>query len=62
MKLYFQRRHIIEHNTGIVDQQYIDKSGDTDYSVGQRVVVKTNEALDLITIIKKLATGLLTLK
>lgn len=61
MKLYFQRRHIIEHNTGIVDQQYIDKSGDTDYSVGQRVVVKTSEALDLITIIKKLSSGLLTL-
>lgn len=61
MKLYFQRRHIIEHNTGIVDQQYIDKSGDTDYSVGQRIVVKTSEALDLTAIIKKLASGLLTL-
>lgn len=61
IKLYFQRRHIIEHNTGIVDQQYIDKSGDTDYSVGQRVVVKTSEALDLIKIIKKLSSGLLTL-
>ena len=40
---------------------YIDKSGDTDYSVGQRVVVKTSEALDLITIIRKLSSGLLTL-
>lgn len=61
MKLYFQRRHIIEHNAGIVDQQYIDKSDDTDYSVGQRVVVKVDEALDLINIIKILAAGLLTL-
>lgn len=61
MKLYFQRRHIIEHNTGIVDQQYIDKSSDTDYSVGQRIVVKIDEALDLINIIKKLSSGLLTL-
>ena len=47
MKLYFQRRHIIEHNT--------------DYSVGQRIVVKTCEALDLITIIKKLSSGICTL-
>ena len=61
MKLYFQRRHIIEHNTGIVDQQYIDKTGDTDYSVGQRIVVKVAEAQDLINIIKKLSSGLLTL-
>lgn len=61
MKLYFQRRHIIEHNTGIVDQKYIDNSGDNDYSVGQRIVVKTCEALDLITIIKKLSSGICTL-
>ena len=61
MKLYFQRRHIIEHNTGIVDQQYIDKSSDTDYSVGQRIVVKIDESLDLIKIIKKLSSWLLTL-
>ena len=61
MKLYFQRRHIIEHNSGIVDQKYIDNSGDIDYSVGQRIVVKTSEALELIAIIKKLASGLITL-
>lgn len=61
MKMYFQRRHIIEHNSGIVDQQYIDKSGDTDYSVGQRIVVKVTEALDLINIIKKLSSGILKL-
>lgn len=61
MKLYFQRRHIIEHNTGIVDQKYIDNSGDNDYSVGQRIVVKTSEALDLITIIKKLSSGICAL-
>ena len=61
IKVYFQRRHILEHNAGIIDQQYIDKSGDIDYSVGQRVIVKVGEALDLINIIKKLASGLLTL-
>ncbi len=58
MKLYFQRRHIIEHNNGIVDKQYIDKSGDTDYSVGQRIVVREVDVMDFINIIKKLASGL----
>lgn len=61
MKLYFQRRHIIEHNNGIVDKQYIDKSGDTDYSVGQRIVVREVEVMDFINIIKELASGLRTL-
>ena len=31
MNLLFQRRHLIEHNNGMVDQKYIDKSGDNSY-------------------------------
>lgn len=58
MNLYFQRRHIIEHNNGIVDQKYIDKSEDSSYSIGQRIIVKIEDAYDLLRIIKKLANGL----
>lgn len=58
MNLYFQRRHVIEHNNGIVDQKYIDKSEDSSYSIGQRIIVKIDDAYDLSRIIKKLANGL----
>lgn len=62
MKVYFQKRHIIEHNAGIVDRKYIEQSNDNSYLAGQRIVVKSDEPLELIEIIKKLATGLLSLR
>ena len=58
MRLLFQRRHILEHNAGIVDDRYIDKSGDINYVVGQRVVVKKSEVYELLDIIEKLCNGL----
>jgi len=29
MKIHFQRRHVLAHRQGLVDQDYIDRSGDT---------------------------------
>jgi hypothetical protein len=37
--VFFQRRHVLEHREGIVDQAYIDNSGDRTYSAGQRLVI-----------------------
>lgn len=62
MKVLFQRRHLIEHNNGMVDQKYVDKSGDSSYAVGQRLVVKKNDALTLLAIIRKLGAGLSSIK
>ncbi len=62
MNMFFQRRHLIEHNNGMVDQKYIDKSGDNSYVIGQRLVVKESDAYALLAIIKKLAIGLMTLQ
>ena len=61
MKLMFQRRHLLEHNNGMVDQMYLDKSGDTTYVLGQRVIVKTDDAYELHGILVKLGQGLFTL-
>lgn len=62
MNMFFQRRHLIEHNNGMVDQKYVDKSGDNSYVIGQRLVVKESDAYALLAIIKKLAIGLMTLQ
>lgn len=62
MKVLFQRRHLIEHNNGMVDQKYVDKSGDSSYAVGRRLVVKKNDALTLLAIIRKLGAGLSSIK
>lgn len=62
MNMLFQRRHLIEHNNGMVDQKYIDKSGDNSYVVGQRIIVKESDALTLLAIIKKIGAGLSSIK
>lgn len=51
----------MEHNGGLVDEQYIRKSGDISYDIGQRLVVTEEHTKLLIEIIRKLAAGLKTL-
>lgn len=58
MNIYFQRRHLLEHSSGIVDQKYLDKSDDYDYKIGQRIVVKIEDVTAFLNIINKLCKGL----
>lgn len=58
----FQKRHVFEHSGGIVDEDYLKKSGDTSYKLGQRLIVHKAEVLETIEIVKKLATGLKSIK
>ncbi len=51
----FQKRHLIAHRNGVVDQEYIDKSGDKTYSIGQRLVVHEATVLRLAGLLSKLA-------
>lgn len=59
---FFQQRHVLEHNNGIVDQMYIDKTKDASYNVGQRLVVKDEDVLQFLSIVQKLGKGLLSIK
>lgn len=54
----FQRRHLIAHRNGIVDQEYLDKSKDRTYSIGQRLVVQDTDILRLADLLSKLAEEL----
>lgn len=51
----FQRRHLIAHKLGVVDQDYVEKSGDTRAVVGRKISVDADEVRALVTIISKLA-------
>ena len=55
----FQRRHLFDHQVGIVDQKYIDKSGDESYKVGQRIKLKKNELLQYISVVDALCSKVL---
>ena len=55
LRRLFQQRHLLVHKEGIVDQDYIDRTGDTGYSLGQRVIVREQTVLALADIVTKLA-------
>jgi hypothetical protein len=58
LKIYYQRRHLLTHHEGIVDQQYIYRSGDNTYRLGQRIVVTSRDAVHMRDLISKIATQL----
>lgn len=58
MKLLFQRRHLLEHNSGLIDQKYLDKTGDTIYKIGQRIIVTKQDLRKSLDIVNKLYQGI----
>lgn len=60
LKKCFQKRHLLSHTDGVVDQNYISKSGDTSYSVGQHIIIKPDEVKEYATIIEKIGEKVLS--
>jgi hypothetical protein len=60
LKILFQKRHILVHNEGIVDDKYIKRSGDSTYRIGQRIVVTGLDIRRLAGLIGKLAVEIRT--
>lgn len=54
LNVHFQQRHLFSHCEGIIDEDYIKKSGDTRYAIGQRVVLKREPILNFLTTLEKL--------
>ena len=54
----FQKRHVIAHKLGVIDQDYVTKTGDTRAVVGRKIVVDDGEVKELVRIVKKLAPGM----
>lgn len=56
----FQQRHLLAHRQGLVDQDYITRSGDTRYKVDQRIVVRTDAVLEAATLVEVVIVGMTT--
>ena len=54
----FQQRHLLAHRQGLVDQEYITRSGDTTYRLGQRIVIRDVTVRQCVDLIEKLVTGM----
>jgi hypothetical protein len=53
LNLLFQRRHLLQHRQGIVDEKYLEKTSDGDYKLGQRIIVTEGDVLELADLVKK---------
>lgn len=56
---YFQQRHLLSHQDGFVDAEYIRKSGDTTYKAGQRLVITEAQVLQMAALVEKLGLEML---
>lgn len=59
VKKCFQQRHLFQHQDGIVDQDYIDKSGDITYHIGQHLIIKEDDVINYADIIEKMGDRIL---
>lgn len=52
----FQKRHLVAHKMGVIDQDYITKTTDTRAVVGRKISIGADEVRELTRIINTLAT------
>ena len=58
LKRAFQQRHLLAHTQGIVDQNYVDLSGDSSHKIGERLVIDEDAVLRFLEVVEKLAENL----
>jgi hypothetical protein len=52
LKLFTQRRHLLEHKGGIVDAKYLNATGDKDYNIGDRLVISPKDVINLCKVVQ----------
>ena len=59
LTIYFQQRHLLAHQQGIVDADYVKRSQDIQYSIGQRLIIHKEAVLDFAALIEKLGKDIM---
>ena len=54
----FNRRHVLTHNGGRIDQEYLDNTGDTSVRLNQKIVVRSKEIRRLLPLLRTCANNL----
>jgi hypothetical protein len=47
----FQKRHLLAHTMGVVDEEYITKANDSSAIVGRKIVIRSDEVKDLVKLL-----------
>jgi hypothetical protein len=59
IKVMVQKRHILIHNGGVVDQEYLDNTGDGSVQLDERIMIRSKEAKRFLTLVRDMARNLL---
>ncbi|MBB3909744.1 hypothetical protein [Sphingomonas desiccabilis] len=59
LHIYYQQRHLLAHQQGIVDADYVAKSGDQTYAVGQRLIITSANVSEFADLIERLGKAVL---
>jgi hypothetical protein len=59
IKKMLQRRHILMHNRGLVDAEYLELSGDTQVTLDERIRIRSNEAKRFVEAVRAMGANLL---
>jgi hypothetical protein len=54
----FQQRHLLAHTQGLVDADYVTRTGDATYRIGQRLVIREAAVRECLELLRKLAAGM----
>jgi len=55
---FFQQRHLLAHTQGLVDSDYVARTGDTAYRIGQRLVIREAAVRECLALIEKVAVAM----
>lgn len=56
----FQKRHLLAHKMGVIDEEYIKKTGISDDSLGKKAPISEEDVIDLIGLLQKVVFNLST--
>jgi uncharacterized Zn finger protein (UPF0148 family) len=59
LRIFFQQRHLLAHQQGMVDSDYVQRSGDVTYQVGQRLVIRDTGVLQFADLVERLGAALI---
>jgi DNA-directed RNA polymerase subunit RPC12/RpoP len=54
----FNRRHVLTHNGGRADKEYLENTSDTSVALNQKIAVRSNEIRRLVPLLRKVAENL----
>jgi len=59
MNKMFNRRHLITHTAGVVDQEYLNNTNDSSVKLNQAIRIRSKEIRKLLPLVKKAAINLI---